>query len=219
MNRELLPREKALKFGIGCLSDKELLALILKSGYASKSVFELAQDILNDAGGLANLCGFDFEELTSIKGVGQAKALELMAIIEISKRLSNVNQVSDIDFVSPEKLVDWIRFNIGFSNQEEVFVLYLNARGSIIKSEVLFKGTERSSNVSINEILRRAILLKCNGIILSHNHPGDNAFPSNSDDKLTIRINEACKMMDIRFIDHLIVCKSNYYSYRKMNLL
>lgn len=218
MNK-LLPREKALEFGIGSLDDQELLALILKTGYAKQSVFEVASDLLEKANGISNLCALDYEELLSIKGLGEAKALELLAIGEINKRLSRIDKVSETTFNDPASLVNWIRFNIAFNNQEEFFVLYISSIGKVIKNEVLFKGTKSSSLVSVDEVLRRAVLLRADSLVVAHNHPGGMANPSEADLDITEKLMKCLKLMDLKLLDHVIVTRNDFFSFRKAGLL
>lgn len=216
---EMMPREKALEYGISSLSNNELLALIIKSAYKNKNVFELANDVLTLANGFDNLLSLSYEELVSIKGIKKAKALEIMAILEISKRLSKIDSISEPQLNNPNKLVEWIRFNVGFSNQEEFFSVYLNARGSIIKAEVMYKGSKNSSIVGIDEILRKAILLKASAIVVAHNHPSDNVKPSINDIEITSRLFNAANMIGIPLLDHIIIGKSDYFSFKNHNML
>ena len=119
---ELLPREKALNYGISSLNNDELLALILKSAYHNSNVLTLSNDLIKKAGGFNNLLSLDYDELVEIKGIKKAKALEILAILEIFKRLSKVETIKDSDCsINPLMLVDYIRFNIGFKDQEEFF--------------------------------------------------------------------------------------------------
>lgn len=219
MNDELLPREKALKYGISSLNNIELLALIIKFAYKDRNVMQLAEDVIKAADGFSNLLSLTYEELVAIKGIKKAKALEIMAILEIYKRLSKVDRISEPELNSPGKIVEWLRFQLSFSHQEEFFVVYLNARGNIIKSEVMFKGNSRSSLVGIDEILRKAILIKASMILVAHNHPSDNVEPSNADLELTARLSEASSMMGIPLIDHIIVGKSDYFSFKNHGML
>ncbi len=216
---ELLPREKAYKYGISTLQDEELLSLILKTGCQKKNVIELSKEVLDKAGGIENLCSYDYEELLDIKGFGMAKAMELMAIIELSKRMSSLNKVEEETIKTPENLANWIRFNIAFSSTEKFFALFMNRQGSIIKSEVLFKGTRTSSLVGIDEVLRRAILLHADSIVIAHNHPGGSLIPSKADISLTDKIGSSLSLMDIRLLDHIIVSRTGYYSFRKEGLI
>ena len=214
-----MPREKAIKYGIASLNNNELLALVLKSAYKDRNVFELAEDVLTLANGFRNLLSLSYEELISIKGIKQAKALEIMAILEISKRLSKVDRICEAQLLNPDKVVEWIRFNVGYSNQEEFFVVYLNGKGSIIKSEVLYKGSKNSSIVAVDEILRKAIILKASGIVVAHNHPSDNVEPSVADINVTKKLYESSLLVDIPLLDHIIIGKSAYYSFKQNKIL
>lgn len=214
-----MPREKALEYGISSLTNNELLALVIKSGYEDKSVFELADDLLMLANGFDNILSLSYEELISIKGIKKAKALEIMAILEISKRLSKIDKISEEEIKSPDKVVEWLRFNIAFCGQEEFLVVYLNARGIIIKHEVLYRGSKSSSVVGIDEILRKALILKSSAIIVAHNHPSDNVSPSSNDIQLTRKLNNSCSMVGIPLLDHLIIGKSNYFSFKNHGLI
>lgn len=214
-----MPREKALEYGISSLNNNELLALIIKSAYKDRNVFELADDILNLANGFNNLLSLSYEELVSIKGIKTAKALEIMAILEISKRLSKIDMISEKQLANPSKVVEWLRFNVGYSNQEEFFAVYLNQRGSIIKAEVMYKGSKNSSTVGIDEILRKAIILKASALVVAHNHPSDDVQPSNKDIELTNKLNNASKLVGIPLLDHLIIGKSSHFSFKNNSML
>lgn len=216
---EMMPREKALEYGISSLTNIELLALVIKSAYKNKNVYDLAQDILQLANGFNNLLSLSYEELVSIKGIKKAKALEIMAILEISKRLTKIDSINESQLSNPQKVVEWIRFNVGFSNQEEFFAVYLNARGSILKAEVMYKGSKNSAIVGIDEILRKAILLKASAIVVAHNHPSDNVKPSKEDIDITHKLYNSSLMMDIPLLDHIIIGKSNYFSFKNNNML
>ena len=134
----MMPREKALKYGIATLSDIELLALVIKSAYRDKDVFELSKDVIEKAGCFNDLLTLSYEELVSIKGIKQAKAMEILGILEISRRLSKIDKVSQPQISSPEKLVEYLRFSLAYSQQEEFFVIFLNSGGNVIRSEVMF---------------------------------------------------------------------------------
>lgn len=216
---DLMPREKALEYGIGALNNIELLALIIKSACKEKNVFELADDVIHKANGFNNLLSLTYEELTSIKGIKKAKALEILAILEISKRLSKVDKVSEEEITNPNKVVEWIRFNVAFSSQEQFLAIYLNNKGNVIKSEIIYKGTKNSSVVSIDEVLRKAILLQASSMLVAHNHPSDNCEPSHNDIELTTKLHKSCELIGIPLLDHLIVGKSSYFSFKNMGLL
>ena len=215
----MFPREKALNTGIGSLSNEELLALIIKSGYKNNNVFMLANALIDKANGFDNLLSLNYEELIDIKGIKKAKALEILAILEIAKRLSNYKVIKEECINTPSNMLNWLRFNIGFSNQEEFLVVYLNAGGRIIKSEILFKGSRNTSVIGVDEVMRKAILLKSSGIIVCHNHPSGRVKPSSADIEITKNLTMACEMLGIKFYDHIIVSKEGYYSFKQANLL
>ena len=215
----MLPREKALNYGIDVLNNEELLALVIKSGGKNNSVFEISKNIIDKAGGFNNLLSLNYEELIDTKGISNAKALEILAILEIAKRILTISKVKEDYIHDSNDVVNYIKCSISFSSTEEFFVIYLKNNGSIIKSEILFKGTYNSSNVAINEVLRKAILCKAISIIIAHNHPSGNINPSNEDIILTKRMDNACRLMDIKLLDHIIVTTNSHFSFKSNGLL
>lgn len=194
MSEYLLPREKALAYGFSSLNDYELVALILKSAHKGSNVFMLADELLKKANGFKNLLSLTYDELVNIKGIKKAKALEILAILEVCKRLTKVDFVrddnTDLNF---DRLIEYLRANIGYSNQEEFFVVFVNGKGKIIKALSMFKGTNDRSYVGIDEILRTALLIKARGLLIAHNHPSDNPSPSSCDIELTNNLVDGCK--------------------------
>ena len=214
-----MPREKALQYGISSLSNVELLALVIKSAYRNKGVLELSKDIIDKAGSFADLLSLTYEELTLIKGIKKAKAMEILGILEICKRLTKIDRVAEPEINTPEKLVDYLRFSLAYSFQEEFFVIFMNNRGNVIKSEVMFKGNSSSATIGIDEILRKALLLKARGLIVAHNHPSDNCTPSDADIDLTARLGRSCAMMGLALHDHIIISRTGYFSFKQQSML
>ena len=219
MTEKTFPREKALMYGITSLDDNELLALIIKSAYRDSNVFRLADAVLERANGFQNLFSLTYEELVSIKGIKTAKALEIMAILEIAKRLAKVDRIAEPDLDNPSKVVTWLRFSLGYSDKEEFFVVYLNGKGSIIKSEVLHRGNKNSSVVGIDDVMRMAILTKASYLLVAHNHPSDNTKPSQADIDITNNLLKAGKMLGIPLIDHIIIGKTTYFSFKNHGMI
>lgn len=215
----MLPREKARNYGIKCLSNSELLALVIKSAYKKKNVLDLSNEIIESVSGFDNLLSLSYEELTSIKGIKDAKALEILAILEIARRLSKIDYIKEESLDNPEKIVEWVRFNIAFNHQEEFYVVFLNAAGKIIKSETLFVGCKNASVVGVDETMRRAILLKASAFIVCHNHPSGNVNPSFADRKITKELKEAGQLLSIKLLDHIIVSTDSYFSFLREGLL
>ena len=219
MSDELLPREKALEYGIGSLDDIELLALVLKSAYREKNVMDLAQEIIEKANGFQNLPSMTYEELILIKGIKKAKALEVMAILEISKRLVKIERITDADLNAPAKVVDWLRMNLGFSTEEEFVVVFLNGRGGVIRFEKMYRGNRNGSNVGVDTIMRKAILYKASYLLVAHNHPSDRAEPSEADIDITDKLYQSAVMLGIPLLDHIIIGKTSYFSFRNHSML
>jgi len=216
---EILPREKSLLYGIESLNNIELISLILKSGYKDKTVFDLAEDLINTAGEFNKLLSLSYDELVCIKGIKKAKALEIMAILEVCKRLSKVDSDKERTKLNPLVLVDYLRFSGGFKANEEFCVVFLNNAGKIIKSEVLFRGTYNMSVVDPSELFRRALLLKSHTIVIAHNHPSGDTKPSNADIELTNKIKNAGELLNVKLLDHIIISPESYYSFSEHNLL
>ena len=215
----MLPREKALAYGFESLSNNELVSLIIKSAYREKNVYDLTDEILEKAGGFNNLFSLSYDELVSIKGIKKAKALEILAILEVSKRLARVDTVSENRTLNPLILVDYLRFNLGFSDQEEFFVVFLGAGGKILKAATMFKGTGDRAVIGIDDILRNALLCKAKSLVVAHNHPSGNCSPSNEDIEITRRISEGARLIGIMLLDHIIISSTSYYSFISNNLL
>ncbi len=214
-----MPREKALNYGISSLSNSELISLVLKSAYKDSNVFKLADELIDTAGGFNNLLSLTYDELVSIKGIKKAKAMEILAILEISKRLTEIDCISENKTLNPLLIIDHLRFKIGFNDKEEFYVVYVNNAGKIIKSEVMYRGTMDSSLVAINEVLRNALMVKTKNLIIAHNHPSDNCKPSNKDIELTKAMVMGCRQVGLNLLDHLIISKTNYFSFKKEGLL
>ncbi len=219
MDENLLPREKALNYGLQTLSNKELLALVLKSAYRNTNVLSMSNDVINKAGGFRNLLSLTYDELVEIKGIKKAKALEILAMLEIFKRLSRVDSIEDSKNLDALKLVDFLRFEIGFKEREEFYLILINSKGDILKAESMYRGTSDHSPVALDEILRNALRNKTKYVVVAHNHPSDNVSPSDADIKLTRAISEGCNTVGIKLLDHLIVSQSSYFSFKSAGLL
>lgn len=214
-----MPREKALRYGIRSLSSRELLAIVLRSGPKGKSVLEVADEVLEKAGGISGIARMSIPELSSIHGISQIKALELQACFEISRR-SALEEAMRVDIIDePEKAVKWLQKEIGSSLQEQFLVIYLDQHHRILFYRVLFVGTLNSSNVYPREIFREALLHSCTDLMLVHNHPGNDPTPSKADLALTQRLQKAGRMMGVRILDHLIVTDSRCLSLKERGFL
>ena len=201
------PREKAIYYGIETLSNQELVAVILRTGNKEMSVLNLAQFLLDEIGGFQELKDIDYQRLIQIKGIKQAKAIELMACIELAKRMqSRIRQ--------PKDAYAYIKNKLMFEKQEKVVLLCLNNHLEIVQDKLLFIGSGDVSLLETKEVFQYTLRSGCNRIILIHNHPSGNPKPSHEDQEITRKIEMMAKHLDIEFIDHIIIGDHCYYSFK-----
>lgn len=203
------PREKLLAQGAASLSDAELLALLLRTGLAGRSVLQLAQDLLDRLGGVAGLLHAEEATLSKVKGLGPAKRSELLAVRELARRalaqqLADRPAMHQIDQVS-----DYLRLHLGPLPHECFAVLFLDAQGRLIALEELFRGSLTQTAVYPREVVQRALALGAAAVILAHNHPSGVAEPSQDDVRLTERLQAALALVDVKVFDHFVVCRGS----------
>lgn len=214
------PREKLLEQGRRALSDAELLAILIGSGSRDETAVELCRRILNDAkNSLGNLSKKDVFELSKYKGIGEAKAIAIIAALELGRRRKDeVHQEAAI-LNSSRRVYDYFRSYLQDLSHEEFWVIYLNTGCKVIMEQLIGKGGNDFTPVDVRIILRYALQCNSNSIILIHNHPSGTLSPSSADKQLTKKIIEAARFMDIRVNDHLIFTDSSYFSFRDEGLL
>ena len=212
------PRERLVKFGEQALSAQELLQLILGRGIAGESVAVTAQKLLTQFGSLQKLAEASIEELSSVKGIGLAKAAQIKAAFEIGHRLSTQTaSYKSKELTNPEKVFKFMRSKIKDYSKEHFYMIALNTRNWSI-SEISI-GTIDTSLVHPREAFSEAIKSKAASVILVHNHPSGNPEPSEGDSIITQKLIESGKILDIDVIDHVIVAKNEFYSYREHKLI
>jgi len=207
------PRERLRTQGTTVLSDAEVLAIILQSGSLGENVIDLSNRLIAEHG-LDKLNSLSIYELMKIKGIGLAKATKLVAALELSKRINSgkicekvVNNASDIANYYMERLKD--------KKKEYFIAVFLDSKNKIIKDEVISVGTLNSSLVHPREVFKEAIKNSANAIILVHNHPSGDCEASEADKQISDRFNESGKLLKIKIMDHIIIGKDNYYSFRE----
>ena len=211
----LLPRERLAKEGVEALSNQELLAILLRTGTRQASVFEIAQKVLNNLSSLTDLKRMTLQELQSLSGIGRVKAIELQAMIELGHRIHKHETLEMESILSSQKLAKKMQQELGDKKQEHLVALYLNTQNQIIHQQTIFIGSATRSIAEPREILHYAIKHMATSLILVHNHPSGAVAPSRNDDHVTKLVKDACDMMGIVLLDHLIVSHSNYFSYRE----
>ena len=216
---EELPREKARRLGLSALNDEELLSILLGSAGRGGNVFALAEEILEMAGGLSGLLKLSYEELTAVRGIKEAKALSILTVFEICRRLLQPEKLEPAKLNEPGRVADWLRLQLGGEAQEQFLILFLNCRYELIRCEVLFKGSDTASLVAVRQILRKALLYRCVYLLAAHNHPSGHCSPSPADADLTLRLKEGAAYLDMELLDHIIVAPAAYFSFRQEKLL
>ena len=215
MAEQTRPREKASQSGVESLSDRELLALFIRFGTKKKSALDLADEVLKLSGGLNRLLNLKMNQLMMIKGIKDAKAIELLAMVEMGKRIVRPGGEKDIYISEPQRLLDWLNFEIGFKQQEHFMAVYFNNQNMILSHQILFKGTVDRSVVHPRDVFREAVSVGATRIILVHNHPGKSMKASAADLQVTEVMVAAGNLVGIEVLDHLIVSSGNYLSIRK----
>ncbi|MDU1903669.1 MAG: DNA repair protein RadC [Dysgonomonas sp.] len=216
------PREKMLLKGVSALSDAELLAILIGSGNKNETAVELSQRILHSANNNLNSLGkFTVNDLIkNFNGIGEAKAITIIAALELGKRRKASDTEKQLQILSSVDAFDIFQPMLGDLQHEEGWALLMNRSNKIIKKIQVSKGGITGTIIDIRLIVKEAIESLATNIILVHNHPSGNIRPSQEDDHVTRRLKEACNLLDIVLMDHIIVCDRNYYSYKdKSNIL
>lgn len=211
-------REKAFHHGIESLNNIELLALVLRTGNKQESAIELAQRIINEIGGFRYLHDINYYQLIQIKGIKQAKAIEVLAIIEIAKRLDK-QPVAMSAIKEPRDGYELLKNQLMFEQQEKVIVLCLNSRLEVIKEKTVFIGGNNISIISGRELFKEALICGSNRVMVVHNHPSGNPEPSIEDIEATERLYSMAKELDIDVVDHLIIGRSRFYSFASNKII
>lgn len=206
--------------GADVLSKAELLGILVGSGIPGKSAVKMMREILNDYNDSLKLLGkATIEDLTRYKGMGKAKAITILAACQLAnKRLEEELQPRQKISETRDAFI-YFRPKLQDLTVEECHLLMLNNHLEIINSVMLSHGGLVGTAVDLRELLRHALLTQATAVILCHNHPSGSLTPSREDNELTVRVQEACKMMGIKFLDHLIVADDKYYSYSEQQRL
>ncbi len=208
------PRERLLLVGVQNLSNIELLSVIIKTGTKNESVSVLASKILNSVPDISSLKNVNLNSLKKINGIGKVKAMELLAAIELGKRIFLSNNVSGSKKYNNSKAIyqDNKYLFVG-KKQEYFYCLYLNSQKELIERKLLFMGTLNKSIVHPREIFKEAYLLSASSIVCMHNHPSNDVTPSKDDIILTKSLMEIGRLQQIPVIDHIIFGDDCYYSF------
>lgn len=216
--KEERPRERLIKFGEQALSAQELLQVILGRGITGESVAVTAQKLLSQFGSLQKLAEASIEELSSVKGIGPAKATQIKAVFEIGRRLSTQSlPYKSKELTDPRKVYQLIKSRFKDYHKEHFYIIALNSRDySVAEISV---GSLDASVVHPREVFSEAIKSKASSVIFVHNHPSGDPEPSEDDLATTRQLTDAGKILGIEVVDHIIVTKNNYFSFKDGNLI
>jgi DNA repair protein RadC len=213
------PRERLQKFGPEALSAQELLALIIGRGIPKKSVMNIAQELLAKFGNVKAIGQATIEELSQIKGIGLAKAAQIKASFELGRREELEPELKNFDIKDPESVVKAIRASIKDKAKEHFKLILLNPRNKIIGISTISIGTLNASLVHPREVFKDAIMHTAASVVLAHNHPSGDPEPSEDDITITKRLIEAGKILGVEVIDHIIVGKNGFFSFKEKGLI
>jgi DNA repair protein RadC len=209
------PREKLIKYGAATLSNAELLAIIINNGNKELSALDIAKQIMAS-------CGNDFLELSKkdvshlskqFKGIGQAKAVTLIATLEIARRRYEAKAATRPKIIDSRSAFEILFKDLCDLNHEEFWVLYVDNAGRLITKQRICEGGISQTSVDVRKIMQTAVSCRAIGLVLGHNHPSGNITPSHNDILLTQKIQTAAKLLDLRVKDHIILSGNDYYSF------
>ena len=208
------PREKMAANGAAVLTDAELIAILLRTGTAEKSAIDIASEMTADGGLYKRLAGITrLNELTNIKGLGQAKAATVLAALEIGRRIASAKPIEKIHLSCPQDVADFLMPRLRYAAKEQFVVILLNNKNKVIGTEVVSEGSLSSSVVHPREVYAPAILHHAAAIMVAHNHPSGDPKPSIEDEEVTRLLLRSGKVLGIPMIDHVIIGDGNYYSF------
>lgn len=214
------PREKMMAKGASALSDAELLAILIKSGTVQDTAVSIAQKILTTANNNLNQLGrYSINDLTKMKGIGPAKAITIMAALELGRRRKQSEVLQRKQITSSNDVIELLKPTLGDLPHEEFWVILLNRANRIIAQIKVSEGGYTSTTVDVRKIMRAALEHQAIGLILCHNHPSGNQNPSTDDINITSKIKQAAKTLDLNLLDHVIITAGECYSMADNSLL
>ncbi|MDE3839770.1 hypothetical protein C0966_10410 [Bacillus methanolicus] len=213
------PRERFIQSGPESLSNHELLAILLRTGTKQESVLQLANRLLTHFEGLRLLKDATLEEITAIKGIGKAKGIQVLAAVEMGRRIANLCYDDRYVIRSPEDGAKYLMNDMRFLSQEHFVCLYLNTKNQVLHKQTIFIGSLNASIVHPREVFKEAFRRSAASIICAHNHPSGDPTPSREDIEVTKRLAECGKIIGIDLLDHLVIGENKYVSLKEKGYL
>jgi len=212
------PRERLARLGPQALSTAELMGILLRVGVSGENAVQVGQRLLNTFGGISGLHRADFDEVCNQRGIGQAKAAQIKAALELGHRLSIESPEDRKAIHSPQDAADLVKYEMSALEQEELWVMLLDTRNRVLRIDTIYRGSLNSSQVRVGELFKNAIRRAAAAIIVVHNHPSGDPTPSPDDVAVTRAIVQAGKLLDIEVLDHLIIGSGQYVSLKERGL-
>jgi len=213
------PREKLLARGAAALSDAELLAIFLRTGVVGKSAVDLARDLVQHFGSLTKMFAASEKDFCEIHGMGQAKFVQMQAVMEMSRRAFQEEMQRGDVLNAPDTVKRYLQLKLAGRQQEVFLVLFLDTQHRVIAAEELFHGTLTQTSVYPREVVKRALAHNAAALILAHNHPSGIAEPSQADKLLTSALKQTLALVDVRVLDHFVVGSGQTLSFAEQGLL
>ena len=216
------PYERCEQFGASNLTDSELLAVLLRTGTRGENALQLADKILHPVfsqKGVLNLHQWTYEQLMQIKGIGKVKAIQILCLAELSRRLAKATAQEGLNFSNPASIARYYMEDLRHANQEQMKLLLLNTKSRLIGETDISKGTVNSAVISLRELFVEALQKNAVSIVLLHNHPSGDPTPSKEDVLITRRIQEAGRLIGVELLDHIVIGDNCYVSLREKGLV
>ena len=212
------PRERLRELGPAYLSNPELIAILLRTGVTGESVLSLATGLVARFGGLAGLARAGYSELCALNGVSDAKACQILAALELGRRLVSLHPEDRAIIHSPQDVFNLLGAEMAFLDQEHLRVLLLTTKNEVRGIAEVYKGSVNSSFVRVAEVLRPAVRDNCPSVIIVHNHPSGDPTPRPEDILVTRQIRTSAEMMDIDLLDHIVIGGQGFVSLKEKGL-
>lgn len=212
------PRERLAHLGPQALTTAELIGILLRVGVSGENAVQVGQRLLNTFGGVSGLHRAAFDEVCNQRGLGQAKAAQIKAALELGHRLSLESPEDRKAIHSPGEAADLVKYEMSALEQEELWVMLLDTRNRVLRIDTIYRGSLNSSQVRVGELFKNAIRRTAAAIIVVHNHPSGDPTPSPDDVAVTRAIVQAGKLLDIEVLDHLIIGGGRYVSLKERGL-
>lgn len=213
------PREKLREHGAQAMGNSELLAILLRTGSQDASALRIAERLLDNQGGLAGFGSATMESLEQVKGIGEAKALTILAAVELGRRIDSLAPLDRKVIRTPDDVVALLMPRFRYEARENFLAVLLSTKNHVLKTPVISVGSLNASIVHPRELFREAINASAASVILAHNHPSGDPSPSSEDVELTRKLVEAGQLLDIPVLDHVVLGDGKYVSFKEKGIL